>query len=313
MHHIVISTCCWSLCICICCSDQLQKISTDGTTATESTQATNSITPKESAERSGLEVMERVCLKVYDEIQAEVSEGGSEIKHSLPELKYLKKHYFPLSSNISTVELENIDRQRFQVLVLSRRAMSIPGQGFILAYLKNPDGKIVHWRSCWLSNRRGILETKLLDVNDDGLKEFCFVCKPFKRPEQVLGAYSVRDGKFDPVVAERISHFLVEFDETLSNGLLLQPQLKERYIWQTDKLYEIPIRVTNRSLSSKPVDLRRKSLRFSDFSGGSYFVKGFTTNALAPSATVETTIIVRFSQGLADQKFGFEIEELEIE
>ena len=153
--------------------------------------------------------------------------------------------------------------------------------------------------------------TRLLDVNDDGTKEFCFVAKPFERPEQLLAAYAVREGKFDPVIAERTTHFTVAFEETtLSSGLRLQPQHKGRYLLQTEKLCEIPVRITNRS--PKPVDLRNRYLRLapSAFSG-TYFLSRFTTNALAPGDTVETIVTLRFDQAPpADHKFGFDVIQL---
>jgi len=247
--------------------------------------------------------------KTYDAIQEEVNKCEWEVKHSLPELKYVRENHSPFGRALETVELRSSGGEVFQVLTLNCPSMDMPGEDFMLSYLKNPHGKIVHWKSCWLYNRLGNLGTKLLDVNHDGVKEFCFISKPFKGPEQILSAYCVRNEKFDPVIAKQVSYFTVEFTESvLPNGLLIKPQLEGKYGWETGKLYEIPIRVSNRSVTSK--ELRGCNLRFSpsDFYGA-YFFCGFTTNTLAPDATLDATMTVRFSQGVRDQKFGFVIEE----
>ncbi|MCD4656467.1 MAG: hypothetical protein K8S87_02870 [Planctomycetes bacterium] len=267
------------------------------------------------AEKQIIPVVELVDPKIYEDIQDEVSKGGWWINHSLPELKYVMRNYFPWLKNIKTHDLESTDGQHFQVLVLNSQAKSMPGEDFILAYLKNPDGKIVHWKSQWLYNRRGDLKTKLLDVNDDGIMEFCFICEQtfrVKQTEQLLAAYCVQGQQFEPVIAEQFTYITVEFAKTsLSDGLLLEPKLTGKYAWQTGKLYEIPVRVTNRSAQSK--NLRGCNLRFrsSDDFYGTYFYCGFTIDSLAPGATVEALMTVRFGQGFGELKFGLEIEEYE--
>jgi hypothetical protein len=145
----------------------------------------------------------RLCADICKDIETELNQGGWEVKDSLLELKHFEEASdLFMASGIQTVKIDAADGQRFQILVLSAPAMSVPGEDFVLAYLTNPGGKIVHWKSQWLSNRQGNLGIKLLDVNDDGVKEFCFVCDPFGRAEQLLAAYGVREERLDPVIVE---------------------------------------------------------------------------------------------------------------
>jgi hypothetical protein len=255
-------------------------------------------------------VLELADPKIFDHIEAEVSKGGWEIKHSLPELKHAKRQHFPLGRNTETHDLESSDGQSFQVLVLNAPAMSMPGEDFALAYLKNPEGKIVHWKSRWLYNRLGNLGTRLLDVNDDGVKEFCFVSKPFERAEQVLSAYCVREDRFEPVIAEHTSLFTVEFVETvLPDGLVLQPQLKGKYGWETDKLYEIPVRVINNAGQDRT--LTDCSVWFSsEFYGGGIH-GSLDVDKLKPKEATETTVTVRFTRMPHESKLGFMIHRRE--
>jgi len=262
------------------------------------------------ATKPKITVLELVDPKVYDDIEAEVSKGGWEIKHSLPELKHARQNHFPLARKTQTLELESAERQHFQVLILSAPSTCMPGEDFALAYLKNPEGKIVHWKSRWLYNRWGSLGAKLLDVNDDGVKEFCFVCNPFQRAEIILSAYCVREERFEPVIAEPVSHITIEFKEAvLPDGLLLQPQLEGRYGWETDKLYEIPVRVVNNSNESR--SLKGCSIWLSGQFNGGGTCGQFDVDELKPKSATETTITVRFAQPLLDAKLTFEIHKRE--
>jgi len=262
------------------------------------------------ATKTGPPVYKLVDPKVYEKIQAEVSNGGSEIKNSLSELKWVRENVFPVFRTIEIVELTSLDGQLFQVMTLSCPSASMPGESFILAYLKNSKGKIVHWKSRWLSNRQGNLGTRLLDVNEDGVKEFCFVSKPFKRPEQLLSAYCVQEQKFEPVIAEQLSLFDVEFTETvLPDGLVLQPQLKGKYAWETDKLYEIPVRVINTSNEDR--SLKGCSLWFSDEVYGGGVCGAFTVENLKTKDSTDTTIVARFTQMPHDSRLGFKMSKME--
>ena len=245
--------------------------------------------------------------ETYDAIQAEVSKGEWEITQSLPELKYVRGQYFP---TLETLKLRSSDGQHFEVMILNGRSPSNPGESFCLAYLKNPQGKIVDWKSCWLDCGSGncniCIGTKLLDVKNDGIKEFCFINERFELPEQILSAYCVRNGKFEPVIANPVWYFDAGFaDTTLPNGLIIKPQLEGTYGWEAGKLYEIPIRVTNSS--SSPIDLQGSYvwLPATDFVGGS---SSNFDDKLAPGAAVDTTVTVRFRERVPDQKLGFIIK-----
>ena len=179
------------------CSSPLQRKldagfrSNDGAQSTQARSKNSQNATKKTENKESASVFSK---KEYEELLAEVSKSDGDVKQSLPELKHARGNYFVVSKR--TVNLENGKGQQFQVLVLSCSAMTWPGEDFLLAYLKKPKGKFVHWKSRWQSVRDGELVTRLFDVNDDGRKEFCIVRKPYERPEQVLAAYSIRDGKF---------------------------------------------------------------------------------------------------------------------
>ncbi len=251
-------------------------------------------------------VLTFVDPKLYDNLMAEVSKAGWDIKHSLPELKHAKGH-FSLGRSTNTIELLSSEGEAFQVLVLECPSMGTLNDNFMLAYLKNPEGKIVDWKSRWLSTRQGHLETRLLDVNGDGVKEFCFVCERFERSEQILAAYSIQQHRFEPVIAEQISYFTVEFAEIVQpDGLLLQPQLKGQYGWETGKLYEIPVQVINQSHDE--ISLKGCSLWLSGEFFGWGMHGGFDVETLGPGDQVDTTVVVRFTERVSDSKLSFKIE-----
>ena len=245
--------------------------------------------------------------EVLEELSAEVDSGGWETRHSLPELKYAKEHYIVPGKTIDTADLLSADGRRFTVLIINCPSSSFPGSDFMLAYLRDPAGVIVDWKSQWLYNRDGRLKTKVLDVDHDGAPDFCFVCERHRRPELLLSAFCVRNGKFDPVIAESTTYFDVVFeDNVLEGGLVVQPQLKGRYIWQTDKLYEIPIKVLNRS--EEPIDLRGRYIWLStSFFYGSGSCGRLNDETLRPGSILDTVVTVRFSQGCPDRKLGFEL------
>jgi hypothetical protein len=237
---------------------------------------------------------------------AEVRSGGWELKQSLPELTYAKDRYFPFGSTIVTTNLLAADSRNFSVLVINCPSMSFPGNNFMLAYLRDPTGAIVDWKSQWLHNREGDLTNKVLDVNYDGVPDFCFVGEPFRRPELLLSAFCVRNGKFDPVIAEHKEHFDVEFQDTkVEGGIVIQPQLRGRYGWQTDKLYEIPVKVLNHS--EKPIDLRGRYIWLSPSFHGSGSHGRLNDETLWPGGVLDTTVSVRFSQVCPDLKLVFEL------
>jgi hypothetical protein len=244
--------------------------------------------------------------EALEKLFAEVNSGDWQIRQSIPELKYAQEHCLFLGKAIETAGLLSADRRRFAVLVINCPSISFPGDDFIVAYLRDPSGAVVDWKSQWLYNRQGSLKTRVLDVNCDGVPDFCFVCKPLHRPEQLLSGFCVRNGKFEPVIAENKSFFDVEFEETkLEDGIVIQPRHEGRYGWQTDKLYEIPVKVANRS--GKSIDLRGRSIWLSPSFYGSGSYGTLTDKTLKPGDVVETMLTVRFSQGYPERRFGFEL------
>ena len=239
---------------------------------------------------------------IYHQLMAKVSESPWEIKRSLPELKYAEH-----SKPVVTIPLRSPDGQVFQAIVLKSPAASFPGDEFMLVYLMSPKGEVVDWKSRWLYNRLGTLEVRLFDVNDDGAKEFCFVCKPFERPEQLLSAFRVKDGKFEAAIAEEIPYFTVEFEETvLESGIVIHPQLKGPLHWETDKLYEVPLRITNRSTKRKSLGGCYVEISPDDF--GMLYYWWFAEKDLDPGESLETTMTVRFPPDHPDLKIGFDIK-----
>jgi len=246
--------------------------------------------------------------ELLDSLSAEVGKARWEIKQSLPELR-LARTWFPLSKKASTIRLRASNGRFFEVLVLNCRALSIPGSHFMLAYLRDPQGKIADWRSRWLPNRFVTLEARILDVNDDGIKELCVVSKPLKNHGQLLSAWCVRNGRFDPVIAENTTSFDVVFKETAIDGnVVIQPHLKGGYSWRTDKLYEIPVRIINRS-STDSISLKGCSVALSGEFCGTVYGRGLDTDALRPGAAVATTLTVRFCGSVPDGRLGFKLDQ----
>lgn len=250
--------------------------------------------------------MQPLDSKLMEAIQAEVSNAPWHIKHSLPELKHVKSSFL---STAQTIELASADNQNLQILVMSAPSLSL-STDFVLAYLKNSKGEIVDWKSKWLCCREGQLGIRLFDVDDDGSKEFCFVCKAIDSPVRILSAYRVNEQRFEAVIVEYFSGFAVEFAETnLPNGLSLQPRLSGKKLWETGKLYEIPIRVLNKS--HEDISLKNCSVWLSSedmFSGGGAF-GGFAVESLKPGEEVEVVIVVRFDERPPFRKITFGIHE----
>jgi hypothetical protein len=245
-----------------------------------------------------------IAPKVREEIESEVRKAEHDVQLSLPELKYALASYRSLATSMSTVEIPGAEGKIFQLLILDCPSMSFPGDDFMLVYLKNQDGAIVDWKSQWLYTRLGNLESKFLDVNADGVKDFCFVSIGFQERERILAAFCVRDGKFDPVIAEHTAYFDIEFEDRESDGgLVLQPQLKGKQSFQTEKIYEIPIKVVNRSNEVK--NLNGCSVWFSEDFYGSSTGGGFNAESLPAGAAAESTVTVRFTAAPRDRKLGF--------
>jgi len=237
-----------------------------------------------------------------EKLLGEVNGSGWELRQSLPELNYAKRFLM----TVTTTNLASADGRPFKIEIIDCPGDSIPGVNFMLIYLRNSAGKVVDWKSQWLSTRDGIIRSKVLDVNHDGVPDFCFLCERFGQPEQILAAYSVRNDTFDSVIFENTTHFHVEFeDTTLEPGLFIQTDLKGEFSWQADKLYEIPIKLVNRS--TQPIDLRGRSICLSPRFYGSGVHDSFRKDTLQPGDQVETTITVRFSQGMPGRKFRFEL------
>ncbi len=248
---------------------------------------------------------------------AEVGSGGPDVKRSLPELRYAANGGLlglPVAVPAATKsDMNDVAGRCFQVLVLHRPAMTYPGTDLALAYLRSPEGEIVDWVSRWSYSRLGALKTKLLDVNDDGLKEFCFVRGDrFGRHEQLLAAYLVDEGKFKAVIPDETCTFSVAFKDTTSNGFLISPQLKGDYSILQDKLIEVPVRITN--TSSTPKNLRRGSLEI--LSTGEFLSMGFggmcmpgkiEEGVLRPGESVDTTVTILIRSDARKRTIGFKL------
>ena len=242
--------------------------------------------------------------KFYDEIHREVRKSDGQIRRSLPELRFVKNRLLP---SVRTVELSSAEAKGFQVLILDAPSRNWPGEDFALAYLKNAKGEIVDWRSKWLSVREGQLETRLRDVNDNGTKEFCFVSKRLDSSEQLLSAYAVKEQKFDPVIAEDHTSFNVAFSQTTSaKGLVLTPQLKGNYIWETDKFYEIPVRVVNKS--NEDCSVKNCYVWFASEIYGGGTGGDFDVETIKSKNETNVNVVVRFTQIPPPGKLGFEIK-----
>jgi len=247
--------------------------------------------------------------RAYDALADEVGKSDDrEVKDSLPELKWVRDHSTEslLGSPVSNMDLSDATGRKYQVVLLKRPAMALPGEDFMLVYLRNPQGRIVAWRSQWLYNRLGQLGCKLLDANGDGQKELCFVSS-MNDKGQLLAAYGIRDGKFIDVIARKYEGFTVEFvNSRLDNGLEIHPLLAGRYGWQTGKLYEIPVRISNRS--GEPIDLTGCSVWLSEKLPCDGRYGAIDKESLEAGGSLETTITVRFTRGIPDGKIGFVIE-----
>ncbi len=253
--------------------------------------------------------------KAYALLMAEVGSGGPDLKRSLPELKYATSLLgMPVAMPVATKSgLRDADGRSFQVLVLHRPSITYPGLDFGVAYLRNPEGKIVDWVSRWSYSRLGALKTRLLDVNADGLKEFCFVRSDrFSPHEQLLAAYLVEQGKFRAVVPDETCTFSVVFKETTSNGFLISPQLKGDYSLPQDKLIEVPVRITN--TSSTPKNLRRGFLEI--LSTGELLSMGFggmcmpgqiEEGVLRPGESADTTVTILIRSDARKRTIGFKL------
>ena len=260
-------------------------------------------------------VAQPLGAKAYARLMAEVGSGGPDLKRSLPELKYATSLLgMPVAMPVATRSgLRDADGRSFQVLVLHRPANTYPGTDFALAYLRNPEGKIVDWVSRWSYSRLGTLKTRLLDVNDDGLKEFCFVRRGrFGRHDQLLAAYVLDEGKFRAVIPDETCTFRVTFKETTSNGLLISPQLKGDYGLPQDKLIEVPVRITNTSSTSK--NLRHGLVEI--LSTGEFLSMGFggmcipgriEEGVLHPDESVDTTVTILIRSDARKRTIGFKL------
>ncbi len=243
----------------------------------------------------------------FKELLNEVSSNTWEIKESLPELKYAKDS-IPRGPMFETNRLRDADGNKFQVLIINCPSMSFPGDDFMLAYLRDSKGKIVDWKSQWLYNRRGILKTKIFDANHDGIADFCFICKPFEGPEEIVSGVCVTKGRFTPVTLERTRFVEVDFSETmLEGGLVAQPQFKGRLSWRTDKIYELPVKIFNPT--DKPIDLRGRyfDLDYANFYG-SYHHNRLKNEVILPGETEEITFSIRCDAACPDGTFRFALK-----
>jgi len=238
------------------------------------------------------------------DLQSQVTKGDEGVADSLPELKHAEEQPYTTKE----FELQSADRQHFRVLVLNVFPISLPGHGFALAYLKDHHGKIVDWKSRWLGTYQGMLDFRLLDVNHDGIEEFCFVCKPFEQPDQLLSAYRVRNGRFEAVIAEDRVPFDATFQNTIVDpNIAIEPQLTGHYGWESYKMYEVPVKIINRGNAA--VTLRDTQLWKVDEDAEFYcHFKALDKETLQPGEAVETTVTIMLTPQINDQKFKFKLK-----
>ncbi len=240
---------------------------------------------------------------------AEVKTASMRVRESLPELKYANRGSLFYRTSVTMTKLLSAERLRFTLQIIDCPASFTPGTSFTLVYLRDPAGALVGWKSQWLRTGEGNLKTKILDANYDGVPDFCFICKPLRSPEQIISGYCVTNGQFVPVVAEHTVEFGVQFQETkLKDGLVIQPLDAGRQIWQASKLYEIPVRLLNRSTNE--IDLRGRQLLLSDSYPWTIYPAVFANETLQPGQSMDATVTVRTSAPQPDQKFGFQLEPL---
>jgi len=185
--------------------------------------------------------------------------------------------------------------------------MFYPGEDFTLIYLQNLDGEILDWKSQWLNNRRGQLKTRIWDVNGDGIQDFCFLCRDYKDSDQLLSAYFIRDSKFFSATAEHFAGVDVEFEGmTNDDGIEIQPQLKSRYVWQTEKLYEIPLKIINHSTERKRFE--KYSIEpVIEPSAGYRMTYQMNKQDIAPGESTDALVTVGFTQAESGLKIRFKL------
>ena len=273
---------------------------TGGTTTTNLSSAGRRTYPNPAEETTN----------ALESLLAEVKAAPMRVRESLPELKYADGVFGPASRKTTTAtNLLSAEGLKFTLQIIFCPASLTPGEHFALVYLRGPTGALVDWKSQWLGTGQGDLKAKVMDVNYDSAPDFCFICQPLRRPEQIISGYCVTNNQFEPVTAETTAEFGIEFQETtLENGLVIQPQRADRAIWQADKLYEVPVWLLNQSTNE--IDLRGRLLSLAPGFFGTSYPAAFSSEILHPGGTLDSVIRVRFSTRGPDRKFGFRLEPL---
>jgi len=245
----------------------------------------------------------------FQEVSKSPDSSDNQVWDSRPSLKYVYDGFNLHETRM--FRIRSAEGQRFSVLVLSSGPIGVPGDDFELAYLLDAEGKPVDWKSQWMvTSFAGGISEKLLDVNDDGKKAFCFIGRRYQESDQLLSAYCVRNNKFGAIVHKRYVSAHIEFQgNALPDGLVLQP-LVEKQDWDAEIIYEIPVKISNRG--SNTVDIGQAVVKLLPHDANvSSYTEAPGKEILAPGATTMRSILMAIFPDVRDQKFKFELEKSE--
>ncbi len=254
-------------------------------------------------DRTRAERGEIVISQISDALKAKTSK----VADSNLEFQYVVNRQGCILPEVDVLVLKNDKGVKAEVEFVLCHAHSSGEDSFGIAYLKVDGVEFVDWRSEWLNFRSGLLRTRLLDVNDDGVLDFCFVCVRFDKREEILSAYSVVDRRLIPVVAERVQEFEVEFAKTIEvDGLTIRPQSEFNRYCRTNKLYELPVEIINSS--SATINMKGRRLWLSDEFAAAGILGKIEVDKLAPRETTKTSLVFRFVQAPSKSNISFELK-----
>lgn len=240
-----------------------------------------------------------------EQISEALKAEGSKVADSSLEFHYAVNGHGCLLPEIAVLEIQNDRDKMWDVAVVLCNAHSSGEESFGIAYLRSDVDTFVDWRSEWLSFRSGQLATRLLDVNDDGRLEFCFVCVRFDQREEILSAYSAIGDRFVPVVAERVPECEVAFALPVDlNGLTIRSLGTFNSHCRMNKIYELPVEIVNSTGAT--INMKGRYLWLS----GEFSAVGnpgrIEVDELAPLESTTTRIVFRFAQAPPRSTISFQ-------
>jgi len=239
-------------------------------------------------------------------IQEEVRNGSDRLRESLPTLQFItnmcsgfmtSKHFY----------IKSMDHKRHEVVALIKHNGLLWG-GLALAYLKNAEGKIVDWESDYVGDRERVIGVKMIDVNDDGVKELCFIAEGSgpDEPDFLLSAHGVRGNFFYPLSAACKARFDIKFQSsTADGGILIEPQLKGIHNWASDQLYDVPIKLMNRS--DKTLDVNNFHVETDDARTKYLIYTPPDKLKLEPGESVEAMVTILLTPALENRDYKFKL------